>query len=309
MLDSHPEITGCEGFEFIVDEVGDDGTPPEMSDYWDFLSTHHIFGSSGLVIDRSLDYPELVDSFLQQRLELSGKKQASAMVHWNFARLLHLWPNARFIHLLRDPRDVAQSVNQMHWYGNVWTGVGKWTDAEREWGLLVPQLRTDQFIEVGFADLIADHETQLNRVCEFLGVRYTEHMLDYAKDTDYAVPDPSKVSQWGRTLSERDIRLVEGRVGPLLSERGFEPSGLEPIEPRRVERLLLGVDNRLRMWQRRIQRFGLRLFLERGVARLVPNESYRSSVALRYNEIERSHRKRSWRSPGREFSVTPDRAE
>lgn len=303
MLDSHPDITGCEGFEFIVDLMGDDGSYPEMQRYWDYLSAHNIFGSANLTVDRSLDYPSLVNSFLQQRLDLSGKDQVSAMVHFHFARLLELWPNARFIHVLRDPRDVTSSVLQMGWQGNVWFGLDKWILAEEEWDRLVPKLRSEQHIEIPYADLIGDHETQLRRITEFLSVPYTQQMLDYANDTDYGVPDPSKVAQWHKKLSDREIGLVEGRVGDLMQSRGFELSGLPVIKPGKTEMLTLQADNRMKQWKKRIDKFGLRLFVERGLSRVLPIPGYQKSVKLRFNEIERANRKRSWREPGREYSV------
>jgi hypothetical protein len=54
-------------------------------------------------------------------------------VHRHYDRLLRLWPEARFIHLVRDPRDVASSCIGMGWAGNVWTGVTRWIEAERLW--------------------------------------------------------------------------------------------------------------------------------------------------------------------------------
>ncbi len=303
MLDSHPEITGCEGYEFVVDLLGDDGSYPELPRYWDYLSTHQIFGSTKLEIDRSLDYQSLVNSFIQQRMDLSGKPQAAAMVHFHFGRILHLWPNARFIHMVRDPRDVTASVLQMGWEGNVWFGLNKWVDAETEWDRVQPLLGSNRYLEVLYADLIGDHVGTLQRICEFLEVEYTGQMLDYASDTGYDVPDPTKVNKWNKTLSSREIRLVEGRVGELLVARGFELSGLEPLQPTGVAMRLLKVDNHLKMWKNRIDKFGIRLFVERAVARLVPIESYRRSVKLRFNAIERSTRKQSWRDTGQEFSV------
>ena len=307
MLDSHPEITGAEGFEFMVDLVGDDGTFPPLDEYWAYLETHHIFGSADLRIDRSLDYPSLVDSFLRQRLDRSGKHQVAAMVHFHFRRLLHIWPDARFIRVLRDPRDVARSVVQMGWQATVWHGLDKWLAAEREWDRLVAELAPDRFIEVAYADLIGDHVGQLTEICAFLGVEYTPAMLDYAADTGYDVPDPTRVARWGTSLSETEIRLVEGRVGDLLVDRGFEPSGLEPLVPTGVAKLRLDAENLIGKWRSRIETYGLRLFLERWLARVVPVEAYRRSVQLRFNAIERANRRQSWRNSGTEFSVRSDR--
>lgn len=307
MLDSHPEITCCEGFEFMVAHIGDDGTRPAIGAYHDYLSTHPIFGSSKLTIDASLDFDELLNDFFAQRLEISGKAIVAAMIHMDIDRILHVWPEARFIHLIRDPRDVALSVIQMGWFGNVYSAVDKWIHAETGWNKLVSKIADDHWIEVQFADLISDHEAQLERVCSFLGVDYTEQMLSYAAETDYALPNPSRIASWKGKMSDRDTRLLEGRVGTLLAERGFEPSGLEPLVPSGAQLVRVQTEARVLKWKQRIDRFGLRLFLERGLSRVVPSESYKKSVQLRFNEIERGNRKRSWRDSGLEVTVKDDK--
>ena len=307
MLDSHPEITCCEGFEFMVAEVGDDGTRPEISAYHDYLSTHPIFGSSKLTIDPDLGFDELVNDFFAQRLQISGKEIVAAMVHMDIDRILHIWPDARFIHLIRDPRDVALSVIQMGWFGNVYSAVDKWIHAETGWNKLVPKLAADRWIELQFADLISDHQAQLDRVCAFLGVEYTDQMLSYANETDYDLPNPSRIASWKGKMSDRDLGLLEGRVGTLLTERGFEPSGVEPLVPTGLELARVETEARVMKWKQRIDRFGLRLFVERGLTRVIPSESYKKSVQLRFNEIERGNRKRSWRDSGLEVTVNNDK--
>ncbi len=306
MLDSHPDITCCEGFEFMVERVGDDGTRPPIKAYHDHLSTQSIFGSSKLTIDPSLDYDELVNDFFAQRLRASGKSTVAAMVHMDIDRILYIWPEARFIHLIRDPRDVALSVIAMGWFGNVYSAIDKWIHAERGWDKLRPKLEDNRWIEVQFADLISDHESQLQRVCEFLGVEYTEEMLSYADETDYGLPNPGRIGSWKGKMSDRDTRILEGKVGSLLTDRGFEPSGLEPLVPTGLDLQRVELEARLLMWKSRINRFGLRLFIERGIARVVPFDGYRKSVQLRFNEIERGNRKRSWRDSGLEFTVKDD---
>ncbi len=308
MLDSHAEVTCCEGFEFLVERMGDDGSTPSVEEYAEYLETSPIFGSSGLTLDPAMSYVENAHNFFAQRLDVSGKNQIGAMVHYDFARLLHLFPDARFIHVLRDPRDVTSSVINMGWAGNVYHGLDRWLAAETQWKKFIVDFPEDRRLEVPYADLIGDHVATLERVCDFMGISYTEQMLDYRHTTDYDIPDPTRVSAWSRTLSDREIQLVEGRVGDLLTEGGFEPSGLEPIKPTPAELKRLAAENKLGVWKSRVDRFGLRLTLERGLTRLVPIPAWRRSVALRFNAIERANRKRSWRAEGREVATREESA-
>src|SRR6185369_10561789 len=98
---------------------------------------------TGFTVDRSLSYPQLIDSFLQQQRARSNKPLVGATVHRHFDRLLRIWPVARFVHLVRDGRDVARSVIEMGWAGNLWTGCDRWIDAEQLWAKFSQMLPPD----------------------------------------------------------------------------------------------------------------------------------------------------------------------
>ncbi|MEQ9237509.1 sulfotransferase family protein [Coleofasciculus sp. E2-BRE-01] len=105
MLDHHPQIAWCYEFEYVVDQISDNGDFPQLEAYYEWLETHRIFQSTGFEIDRSLSYPQLANSFLCQRcqrLDRTGKPLVGATVHRHFDRLLQIWPNARFIHVPYD---------------------------------------------------------------------------------------------------------------------------------------------------------------------------------------------------------------
>jgi hypothetical protein len=303
MLDSHEDVTCCEGFEFLAEEISEDGSFPEMKGYHEYLELHPIFGSSQLEVDRTLGYEALVNDFLAQRLTISGKPVVAAMCHEHYSRLLHVWPEARFIHLIRDPRDVARSVMEMGWFGDVDRGIDKWVHAETEWDTVTSRVPQDRWIEIEFADLIADHVGELRRICSFLGVDYSEVMLSYAEETAYGLPDPSRVASWRTNMDPLETAIVEARVGDLLTRRGFEPSGVEPIQLGSLRHRLYRLDGRRRRLETRLRKYGPRLFAEIWLSRLLPTKRYRRSVTLRVNAVERSSRKRSWRADGREITT------
>jgi len=155
MLDNHPQIAWCYEFEYAVDKVSDEGNFPSLEDYYKWLETHRIFQDTGFTIDRSLSYLQLCHSFLVQKREQVGKKLVGATVHHHFDRLLSIFPDARFIHLIRDGRDVARSCIGMGWAGNVYTGVERWIEAESLWDKLSQSIPPERQIEVTYETLIA----------------------------------------------------------------------------------------------------------------------------------------------------------
>src|SRR5262245_9580554 len=107
MLDSHPQIRNPGEFDFLIDHVGDHGQLPDIKKYRRWLSTHRGFLQTGLTVDPRLDYRQLMQSFIDQLW--GGKKVLTLNMHRHFERIPWLFPEARYIHLTRDPRDVARS--------------------------------------------------------------------------------------------------------------------------------------------------------------------------------------------------------
>lgn len=288
MLAFHPQIAFLNEFEYAVDWVGD-GDWPDLKGYADYLQTNRIFQAHRFHIDPALDYPALVDSFMVQHRERKQKALVGATVHRNFDKLLRIWPDARFIHIVRDPRDVARSRIGMGWSGNVWTGVAEWIEMEQLWERVRSGLTPDRYIEVRSEDLVADPPTHLDRACSLFGLRYDPAMLTYSEHSTYDAPDPTLSYQWRRKLSEREIRLVESRVGPMLAERGYEHSGLPPLEVTPwMKRQLEWQCHRYRALYR--WRFlGPRLYVEDWISRHVGGPtSWRRNVTERVNEVVRA---------------------
>lgn len=291
MLSHHPDIGWLQEFEYAVDRVGDNGEWPDLSVYLDWLSTHRIFLARRFAVDEGLDYPGLVRSFVSQHQESCGKPVVGATVHRHFDRLLHVWPEARFIHIVRDPRDVARSNIRMGWTGNTYTGVQRWVEAERLWDDVAARVGPDRFVEVTQEDLIREPEKELTRLCEFLGVDYDPLMLSYPCDTTYDAPDSNLVEQWRRKASEEDIQLVEARVGDLLTQRGYSPSGLPPlsITPEMIRRLQR--QDRWACRQHRLRRYGLGLWVANAVSKRLGPRTWQRRVRLKMNEIDWAHLK------------------
>ena len=267
MLDHHPQIAFFHEFEFAADLVGDDGTWPALADYYRHLDLDRTAFHARVNIDRGLSYAELVDSFLQQKRDRDGKERMGATVHRNFHRLTYIWPEARFVHLLRDPRAVGRSVIQKGWAGNLWTAVERWLLAESTWDTVVKTLTPDRYVEIRFENLIASPQTELARICTMMGVAYHDDMLTYSQKSTYDKPDASNAARWRSELDNEAIRLAEARLGPLLTKRGYTPSGLPPLTVTPTMEKALAVQDHKYRRHVRIKRFGYALCLVDYLAR------------------------------------------
>ncbi|MGI9019798.1 MAG: sulfotransferase family protein [Solirubrobacterales bacterium] len=166
-------------------------------------------------------------------------------------RIQRLLPEAYFIHLIRDGRDVRLSrLNRVHEPPPI-------ENAARRWRRRIERARRisadlNHYMEARFEDLIMDPEPTLRRICEFVSLDYDPVMLDYWKSAEDRLqemahnlpaehnqkrrpgtrlerkkssmkpPDPSMVGKWKSALSEEDIATYEAESGELLAELGYE---------------------------------------------------------------------------------------
>ncbi|MGD1897208.1 MAG: sulfotransferase [Phormidesmis sp.] len=294
MLNAHPQVTWLNEFEYAVGMVSDTGELPALQAYYSWLDTHRVFRMSKMTIDRRLSYPELVNSFLQQRLDTFNKPLVGATVHHHFDRLLTLWPQAKFIHIVRDPRAVSRSCVVKGWAGNVWVGLNRWIAAERLWDKLSPQLAAENKLEIRYQDLVANNRPVLEQVCQFVGVEYSEQMMEYVHTTDYGLPNPKLIQNWKTKLTKREIQLIEARVGAKLRERGFTLSGYAPIKLAALDKFYLKIQN---WWARivfRVRRYGLGLVIGDFVTRRIGARQLHRHYQLKMNEIQLKQLKKSW---------------
>ncbi|MEZ6118122.1 MAG: sulfotransferase [Pirellulaceae bacterium] len=285
MLDHHPDLAFHSEFEFAVDFLEDERFPDSEA-YHAFLETDRVFQLTGHDVDRSLDYPELVHSFLEQKRLQDGKQMVGATVHRHFDRLLSIWPNARFMHILRDPRDVARSNVKMGWSGNVYFGVDRWIEAEETWERLKSSLDSDRYMEVRYQDLVTNTEVVLREVCQFLGVEFSEQMFEYAGSSTYDLPDARALQQWKKNLSENEIRWIEAKAQGMMRRRGFSITTESPLKIGVLESLCLRIHDFITLKRGRVQQFGFLNLAGHFLARRLGLAGLEKQIKLRMNDVQ-----------------------
>lgn len=142
-------------------------------------------------------------------------------------------PNARFLHLLRDGRDLVASMVEM--------GLGLSYSIER-WQVSVQRVLAAQkripaqnFLELRYEKIVQEPGHVLQDVCRFVNIDYEPRMLEYWKGNtknehtyylrrrNLARPIfTNSVGRWRERLSEEQQILVVGQIGALLYQLGYE---------------------------------------------------------------------------------------
>jgi hypothetical protein len=152
--------------------------------------------------------------------------------------LRKLFPDARYVHIYRDGRDVMLSVRSLE----RWTG---WdTNAARiarSWERALAKARAfgrrhpDRYLEVRYENLIRDPGSVVPRVAEFAGLDFDVSMLEVteARDLNPALStwngpnnaiNPDNAAKWRTKAPPEDVATFEYVAGSRLREFGYGPS-------------------------------------------------------------------------------------
>jgi hypothetical protein len=113
--------------------------------------------------------------------------------------LNELFPDAKYIHMVRDGRDVAISFARTPWWHNdIGDNLERWhTEVQQIIDSSNKILNPNQMLQVRYEDFVLEPELELKRICKHLGVSFEHSMLDSTTYIDYGLYrkfDASKVS-------------------------------------------------------------------------------------------------------------------
>ena len=157
--------------------------------------------------------------------------------------LLAVWPQARFVVLVRDGRDVALSLRRMPFGpNNAWAAAQWWARGIRA-GEQARGRHPERVLVVRYEDLASSPREHVPRVCEFLGLAYSEDMLaleraDRAKivrdqvdwfPTLFDGVNTRAVGRWRREMRLRDRHVFEALAGEELAALGYPVAGAPAV--------------------------------------------------------------------------------
>lgn len=159
---------------------------------------------------------------------------------------------ARFVHVIRDGRDVALSMVPLRF------GPNTVEDVARLWLQTIESAQRQAqalpfYMEVRYEDLVCDPDETLQRVCDFLDLEWEHSMLDYHRHAPERLaselkdlrlpggvmprterlaihrrlgspPQPERIGRWRMEMSRGDLDVFESIAGDALRTLGYETS-------------------------------------------------------------------------------------
>jgi hypothetical protein len=178
-----------------------------------------------------------------------------------------VYPDARFVHIIRDGRDVARSLVSQPW------GPTTLREAASDWRAAVEAGRRDasvvkDLIEVRYEELLASPATWVPKLHEALGLETSDEIVEATLNeagvrfnVDAEAPQIES-GKWRSSFSQKDLEDVMAVAGPLLVELGYASSdevpttsGPEDSQPSRsiARRLNLKRDTRAHVREARVR--------------------------------------------------------
>jgi hypothetical protein len=198
------------------------------------------------VLDRPIaSYRDFIDAVFQSYADSVGKARwgDKTPFYTQDIDILHrIFPDAKFLHLVRDGRDVILSQRSIEWMSkNLPKLILDWrwktTIAHK-----VGSVMGGNFLEIRYEDLVRQPEAVLRRICCFIDEPYEPTMLRYSERADEVVPvdslkwhrksirppDPSQLDKWKTGLGKAERIIFEQLAGDTLDLFGYEREHLAP---------------------------------------------------------------------------------
>ena len=265
MLDAHPELTMPPETHFVpelIDVAEAGGATPE--DLLATITRQREWGDFGLTEEQLLEAFRAIEplnagdalrafyGLYAQRVGKPRWGEKTPIYVKSIRKIGGALPEARFLHVIRDGRDVALSIRDRAVKEHPIPAI-----AER-WVRRIGQARRQSkyvphYEEVRYEQLILDTEPTMRAVCEFFGLPWDEAVLDYHRHSAERLeemrrelpadgsrstlsverrmatharttqaPDPSRVSRWREQMDREDRRVFESIAGELLVELGYK---------------------------------------------------------------------------------------
>jgi hypothetical protein len=200
---------------------------------------------------RGMHYRDFVRWLFDRYGEARGKPLVGNKTPGHVRRLLtlhELWTEAKFVHIIRDGRDVCLSMRQKRAATQKQIKPGRFATWEDdpiitlalwwEWDVRLGReagcrLGPQHYYEMRYEKLVADPGSVCRDLCRFLGVAYDDAMLEhhqskksangrvYQKHSRLERPITAGLRDWREEMSPVETERFEAAAGDLLEELDY----------------------------------------------------------------------------------------
>ncbi len=225
------------------------GRRPKLDDFLDDLGRLRTLYDWGITPDdvrprlhEGMTTSEAIAAIFETYAERQGKPRwgdKTPLYMQQLPLLERLFPDAIWVHLVRDGRDAALSFLELPegFSGKTWARPGTVPQFAARWRTEILAAQRlgrhagSRYLELRYEDLVADPERELRRICEHASLAWEAEMLDHTRPSDTAhMPEHRNLAQpptpglrdWRSQMSREDALAFEEVAGDVLKSAGYE---------------------------------------------------------------------------------------
>jgi hypothetical protein len=193
----------------------------------DFLAAKHSFADGAGRL-------RFVETCCLRKMQRQAKRRWGLKCSNRYADYFALWPEARFINVIRDGRDVLASQLNTGAFDRSAERIGLgWAETHRKFREFAAASGAFCY-ELFYERLVRDQEAEIRKLCDFLLLPYEATMRDYhqQKLTIYDAShlsmkriskpiDDQQVGRWQRDVTDAQLREFMANAGDMMQELGF----------------------------------------------------------------------------------------
>lgn len=145
----------------------------------------------------------------------------------NYLLMKEIFPNSKFIHIIRDPRDCCLSAKKT-WGKNIYRTAEVW----RQWLINVRENglgSEENYLEVLYEDLISNPEDTVRNICNFIPCKYTREMIELKKPSEnlgdtkgQIIIVKQNIKKYVKGLMPKEIKRIEEIVNPVMKQLPYQ---------------------------------------------------------------------------------------
>ena len=183
-------------------------------------------------------YLEYNSLFAKDKIKFIGDKNPGYAIYTK--QLLKIFPEAKFIHIIRDYRDNFVSIKNVDFEVPIPSlVVQKWKYFYKKFKK-DSKLKPSVYRTLNYEELAKNPETEYSKLCGFLGIDYTDSVFDFHEKKDDILKqypsgyiktyhtslmqkvNTSKIGVWKNQLTDKQVKIMDVTAGQIAEESGYQ---------------------------------------------------------------------------------------
>lgn len=187
------------------------------------------------------DYPGAINALFSRAAQKKGKKRwgnKTPRYVMELKLLSDLFPNSKIVHIIRDPRDVANSIHRAGWTSTIREAAQMWKKRVSK-GLEGRKYGKERYYELKYEDLVQQPHKELKNLYHWLDITFDQYNFELTDNDAGKIQeehkelhrligkpiDPSRAYSWKKNISRADIAEIEEVTHDLTAKLDYELTG------------------------------------------------------------------------------------